>query len=210
MTFSFPKLLVAAFLGALLLAPITSAGAAEDVAGTVTRLKGSAVALQDAVPRVLKAGDRVLKGDVISTGADARLEMKMLDDAVMTLGEKTIFVVIDYVTQGQPNAAMRLLQGAFSAASGKMMKTAGAQFTVETELGTIGIRGTTFWGGTLDKVFEVALLDGKGVYVENRAGRVELTGVGEGTKLMDANVKPTDPVVWAPAKTSRAVATVSF
>ena len=182
----------------------------EEAAGTVTRLKGAAFAMQDAVPRALKTGDKVFKGDVISTGKGARLEMKMLDDAVMTLGEKTIFVVIDYVSRGEPNAAMRLLQGAFSAASGKMMKTAGAKFTVETELGTIGIRGTTFWGGTLDKVFEVALLAGKGVYVENKAGRVELTGIGEGTALMDSNVKPTDPVVWAPDKTSRAVATVSF
>ena len=190
------RMTVAVFLGLVLLAPgITEA--AEDVAGTVTRLKGSAVAMQDAVPRPLKVGDKIQRGDVISTGAGARLEIKMLDDAVMTLGEKTIFIVIDYITIGaEPNAAMRLLQGAFSAVSGKIMKTAGAKFTIETEAATIGIRGTTFWGGVLDGVFEVALLDGQAVIVENKAGRVVLDKVGEGTAIRAADVAPTPPKKW--------------
>jgi hypothetical protein len=200
-----------AFFFALLIAAPSFASAAEDVAGTVTRLKSTAVAMQDALPRPLKVGDKILRGDVISTGAGARLEMKMLDDAVMTLGEKTIFVVIDYITGGaEPNAAMRLLQGAFSAVSGNMMKTAGAQFTVETETATIGIRGTTFWGGTLDGVFEVALLDGKAVTVENKAGRVVIDKVGDGTAIRAADVAPTAPKKWGQGKVARAVATVAF
>ena len=205
----FSRLTVAVLLGLVLLAP-GIANAADDVAGTVTRLKGSAVAMQDAVPRSLKVGDKVHKGDVISTGAGARLEMRMLDDAVMTLGEKTIFIVIDYITQGEPNAAMRLLQGAFSAVSGDMMKIAGAQFTVETETATIGIRGTTFWGGLLDGVFEVALLDGKEVFVENKAGRVVIDRVGEGTAIRAADVAPTAPKKWGSVKLGRAIATVAF
>ncbi len=189
--------------------------AADDVAGTVVRLKGSAIAMQDAVPRVLKAGAKILRGDVISTGPGARLEIRMLDDAVMTLGEKTIFVVIDYIVPNStpgatPNAAMRLLQGAFSAVTGDMMKTAGARFTVDTEFATIGIRGTTFWGGTLDGVFGIALLDGKAITVENKAGRVVIDTVGTGTSLTAAGVKPTAPKAWSGEKIGRAVATVAF
>ena len=68
----------------------------------------------------------------------------------MTLGEKTIFIVNDYITGGYESAAaICLLQGAFSVVSGKMMQTAGAKFTVATEIATIGIRGTTFWGGKI-------------------------------------------------------------
>jgi hypothetical protein len=74
----------------------------------------------------------------------------------MTLGQKTIFIVIDYITGGEePNAAMRILQGAFSAVSGEMMKTAAAKFTVETETATIGIRGTKFWGACLTGRFRL-------------------------------------------------------
>ena len=136
--------------------------------------------MQDALPRALKVGDKILRGDVISTGTGARLEMKMLDDAVMTLGEKTIFVVIDTIAQGEPETA------------------------------TIGIRGTTFWGGTLDGVFEVALLDGKAVIVENRAGRVVIDKIGEGTAIGAAGVAPTPPKKWGQCKLGRAIATVAF
>ncbi len=180
--------------------------------GTVVRIQGSAVAMQDALPRTLKAGDKVLLGDVLSTGKNARLEMRMIDDAVITLGERTVFVVVDYVVENvNPNVGMRLLQGAFSAVSGKVVETASSRFTVSTEVATIGIRGTTFWGGMLDgEKFEVALLDGKGVYVETKAGRVELTDVGQGTAITTADQPPSEPKIWGAQKTARAVATVSF
>ena len=208
---SLPQWMASAFLCLLLLVPGSPVSAQEDVAGTVVRIQGSAVAMQDAVPRPLKTGGKILKGDVISTGPGARLEFRMLDGAVMTLGEKTIFVVIDYITGGpEPNAAMRLLQGAFSAVSGDMMKMAGARFTVETETATVGIRGTTFWGGKLEGVFEVALLDGQEVIVENKAGRVVINKVGDGTRISSANVAPTPPKTWSAAKVNRAIATVAF
>ncbi|NQV84657.1 MAG: FecR domain-containing protein [Rhodospirillales bacterium] len=207
----FARLTFATLLALVLLAPGGAVSAAGDTAGTVTRLKGAAIAMQDALPRALKVGDKIERGDVISTGSGARLEMTMLDDAVMTLGEKTIFVVIDYIAGGaEPNAAMRLMQGAFSAVSGKMMKTAGAKFAVLTETATIGIRGTTFWGGMLDGAFQVAMLDGHAVIVETKAGRVVIDRVGDGTKITDANTAPTTPNKWGGNKLDRAIATVAF
>ena len=183
----------------------------EDVAGTVVRLQGNAVAMQDALPRILKVGDKILRGDVISTGKGGRLEMQMLDDAVMTLGEKTIFVVTDYIASGpEPLASFRLMQGAFKAVSGKIAGSRKDAFIVATEVATIGIRGTTFWGGSLDGDFEVALLDGKGVYVETKAGRVDLTIVGQGTKIKSRNASPSKAVIWPDKKNQRAIATVSF
>ena len=181
------------------------------VNGVVTRLQGNAVAMQDAIPRPLKVGDNILSGDVISTGKDARLEMRMIDDGVITLGERTVFVVIDYILGGEtPNAAVRLLQGAFKTVSGELVQMANARFVVETELATIGIRGTTFWGGTLDDTFDVTLLDGKGIYVETKSGRVELTTPGEGTSVRSAHDAPSPPKAWPKAKVDRAVATVTF
>ncbi len=213
MKVSVPRRLATAFLLVLLLVPGPAMAAEdEDVVGTVVRLKGSAVAMQDAVPRVLAAGAQILLGDVISTGPGARLEMRMIDDAVMTLGERTVFVVIDYVIAkgAAPTAVMRLLEGAFSAVSGDMMKVADASFTVETEVATIGIRGTTFWGGKLDGVFEVALLGGKAIIVENKAGRVVIDKVGQGTSVGAADSPPTAPKTWAASKVERATATVAF
>lgn len=195
----------------LAFAGLARAAGDEDVVGEVVRIQGAAIAMQDALPRPLKVGTKVLAGDVISTGKGARVEVKMVDDAVLTLGEKTIFVVMEYLAGGaEPNAAMRLLQGAFSAASGKMMQQANAGFRVETDAATIGVRGTTFWGGALDGVFEVALLAGKSITVETRAGRVVLDEIGEGTAIRGAGVAPTAPKLWAAEKVTRAKATVAF
>lgn len=191
--------------------PLKAQQTGESVVGAVTRLQASAVAMQDAFPRILAAGDPILLGDVISTSPGARLTITMVDGAELTLGESTIFVVQEYIMElGGNNAVMRLLEGAFVATSGALTEQADAGFVVETEFATIGIRGTTFWGGPLDDQFSVLLLDGTGVYVETPAGRVELTEVGQGTSVSAVSPVPTTPKTWGQTKIERAKSTVSF
>ncbi len=193
-------------------AAATGARAADgDVAGTVLRLQATAVAVQDAVPRVLAVGQPIFIGDVLSTGKGSRLEVRMIDDAIMTLGERTSFVVIDYIfSDGLGNAAMRLLSGALLATSGEIAKQAGNPFKVAAEFGTIGIRGTTVWGGLIDGAWGVVLLDGAGASVENGAGRVDLTEVTAGTRITGATEAPGAVKRWPAAKLARARKTVSF
>ena len=204
------------FLGFLVLAILvftTPQFAAEgtDVIGKVTRLQKTAYAMQDALPRKLGVDSAIQLGDVISTGKGARVEIVLNDGTEVTLGERTHFVMQEFIMQNsENNAVMRLLEGAFKVTSGKMMKLAGAEMLVQTNTATIGIRGTTFWGGTLDGDFEVALLGGKGVYVETKAGRVELSKVGDGTKVPDNNSAPSNPMAWEQKKLNRAADTVSF
>ena len=198
-------------LCAALFARPASAQGVADVAGRIVRLKGAASAMQDAVPRPLKMDDPIFRGDVISTGREARLEMKMLDDAVVTLGEKTVFVVIDYVAGGSaPSVAMRLIEGAFATSAGAIAKAPGGSMRVETDVATIGIRGTTFWGGMLDGDFQIALLSAGRIVVENRAGRTELTRPGDGTLIKSLSVAPTAPRAWGAEKQERAKRTVVF
>ncbi|MEQ8227930.1 MAG: FecR family protein [Rhodospirillales bacterium] len=207
------NLVTALALSALILVGIKStAEAAEgDVAGKVLRLQNAAMAMQDALPRPLKVGSEILVGDVISTGKGTRLEFKLNDGLVMTLGERTVFVVSEFVqTPAQENIALRLLSGAFKASSGAVSAANPDAMTVATNTGTIGIRGTTVWGGTLDSQFEVALLDGKSITVTTRGGQVELTAAGQGTRVPSEDSAPTAPVVWGQAKISRALATVDF
>ena len=56
----------------------------------------------------------------------------------------------------------------------------------------------------------MTLLDGKGIYVETKSGRVELTTPGEGTSVRSAHDAPSPPKAWPKAKVDRAVATVTF
>ncbi|MEQ9361486.1 MAG: FecR domain-containing protein, partial [Rhodospirillales bacterium] len=113
------RLKIMGLLSALYLIVAGSAAqAAEgDVVGKVLRLKSSAVAMQDAMPRPLTPGSDVLVNDVISTGAGARLEFSLRDGSVITLGERATFAVSDFEdTPARESIALRLLSGAFKAA----------------------------------------------------------------------------------------------
>lgn len=105
----------------------TAADAVDQLpAGTVSRVQGAAIAVQNATPRVLAVGD------ILSTGPNARLEIKMRDEAIFSLGEQAAFVVVDY-TFGQgasPNGVLRVLQGAFVATSGAIAQLSDTGFKV--------------------------------------------------------------------------------
>jgi hypothetical protein len=190
---------------------VSLANTDDTVIGKVARLQSSAVAMQNAFPRTLEVGSEIMLGDVISTSNNARLLIELSDGGEITLGESTIFVVFEYVMSlDGNNAVMRLLQGAFLATTGKLMESANASFIIDTEQATIGIRGTTVWGGPLDHALEVLMLDGKGVYVETSQGRVELTNPGHGTSIASEADVPSPAKTWGQAKAARAITTVSF
>lgn len=196
---------------ALVLWSLPALAADSEAIGKVLRLKNSATALQDAQSRPLKVGSTILVGDVISTGKDTRLEFSLKDGSTITLGERTTFAVNEFSdVPAKESIVMRMLTGAFAATSGKIAALNPDAMTVATEVATIGIRGTTVWGGKLTDEFEVALLDGKAVRVTTRAGSVDLTTVGQGTTIPSGDVAPTAPVTWAAEKVNRAKATVEF
>jgi ferric-dicitrate binding protein FerR (iron transport regulator) len=179
----------------------------DEVVGSVVKIQGSAIALQDAVPRILKAQSPIMMGDVISTGKASRVAIKMIDEAQFNLGARTNFVVEEYFLKPQDsNAAVRLLSGAVGIVTGKIASLDRRPFLLKTATAIIGVRGTTFWGGELDGILQFALLKGKGIEVSNRAGSVVLTGLGHGTTVKDENTAPTAPKMWGQGKLDRAAA----
>ena len=81
---------------------------------------------------------------------------------------------------------------------------------MKTTIATIGVRGTEFWGGLnlSPDALEVVMLEGKGVYVKNDAGTVELTQAGTGTTVQVGKT-PTAPNAWSAEKVTRAVETIT-
>ena len=191
---------------------VASAASLDDEAGRVARVKGAAVAVQNAKTRVLAVGDPVLIGDILSTGAGGRLEIRMIDGGLFTLGDATAFIILDYTFGGAAsNGVVRLLSGAFEAVSGELAKLGGQPLRMETEVATIGIRGTKLWAGTMpDGVFHVGLLSEGRIVVENRAGRVEITERNFGTHIDGPNAAPSKPSLWPQTMTNMATEIISF
>ena len=186
---------------------------AADIAGQVTRIKNIATTVRGSETQILGVGAIVYIGDTIKTGAAGRIEMRMLDQATITLGENSEFKIEDYLfyrKKGVGKVVMSITIGTFKVVSGGISALQNNSFALNSPVATIGIRGTEFLGGPINGVYEIVLLKGKAIIIENSVGRVEITQPGFGTRVTGANVEPTTPVQWAPAKLQRAIDTVSF
>jgi hypothetical protein len=184
------------------------------VAGSVLQIRGAAFANHRASSDSLSKGMPVLVGDRIVTGRNTRVALKMTDGAVLTLGADTEFAINDYRYSAQAqqgSASLELIKGAFRAVTGAIGKLKERDFRVKTTAGTIGIRGTDFWGGFyFSQALDVALLGGGGIYVENNAGRVEVTEPGNGTTVQNADSVPSAPIRWGKMKLNAAKQSVTW
>lgn len=188
--------------------PVLAQGAA---VATVTRLQGAAQAMETAGSRILAAGDPVHHGDHLRTGAASRLQLRFTDGMELTLGENAEMVVDEFAwapATAEGRARLSLVQGAFLLESGLVGKLPDHPLEVKTPVASVGVRGTRFWGGPLDALLNVLLLEGR-VVVTSPGGSVEL-GPGQGTGITAPGVAPMTPSVWETVRVERAVATVSF
>lgn len=209
-TLLFPLILAGLFL----VLPPSAWAAGEENLGHVSRIQGAVFAQRgkDMVPLGLNA--QVKRADTLKTSADARLELTMLDETKLTLGGDTVFELARYDLGRQPGAGavlLKLTKGAFRMVTGELSALRGGPFEVGTPLGTIGIRGTDYWGGYLgtDEI-NVLLISGKGVYIKNNGGMTEILKPGEGVTLSSATAPPPAPTLWKPEKRARAFKTVEF
>jgi len=199
-------------VAAVLLIVVPAANAAE-VAGTVVQVVGTSTATGQTGTRSLSVNDKVFIQDSVLTREGARLKIAMTDGAELTLGEVATILISDYTFEevegrAQGNASLNLFKGAFLMVTGALKGGQDQNFVLNTPVATIGIRGTDFWGGRLDGHYNFALLGGKGIYVENNAGRVEINDIGFGTTVTSPDAPPSPPVKWKPEKVKRALETV--
>jgi hypothetical protein len=158
-----------------------------------------------------KLGSPVHLRDELRTGPEGRLRVTFRDDTVLTLGENASVVIDRYVYDPVQNVGETLIQttkGAFLFASGRIKGLTQHKITVAAPVAEIGVRGTQFWGGPLDK-YGVLVLEGE-ITVSNEAGNVTLSGAGQGTDISSPLDPPGEVKAWSREKIARAVATVAL
>jgi hypothetical protein len=177
------------------------------VVGTVTvNHENKAISAQRKTP--------LFENDTITSSENARAQLRFSDGTLTTMGANTSMRIqaFTFKQKNKPNnAQFELLTGAFRTLSGELLKSSGAQFHVQTPVGTIGIRGTDFWGGYLEADnIDVLLISGEhAVEVKNASGTVLLQKAGEGTTLKKDQAAPVVKT-WPQAKVDKAVATITW
>lgn len=111
--------------------------------GNAAKVSGTAVVTRNGVPVELKQGDRLLKGDVVQTGADSTIGISFVDGTALGLASNARIVLdeMTYDPNGSSNSSLlSLVQGAITLVAGHTAKY--GNMRVETPVATMGIRGT--------------------------------------------------------------------
>ncbi len=109
--------------------------------------------------RRLKLGDRVVYRETVSTGLKSAVDIRLIDESTLVMGELTEMILDSMVynpNRGVVEGALRAVKGIFrfSSAGVKM------DLTITTPVGTIGVRGTEFDVLTDASKTEVAVHEG--------------------------------------------------
>jgi len=181
-------------------------GVTAAVAGTV-----EVTSPGEAVGRIVESGKPIFLGDVITTDAEGRLQILLLDQTVFTIGANSAIVIDEFVYDPLTESGhmtAQVIKGVFRFATGKISKQAPEKMKVKLPVGTIGIRGTMVTGRVTGQHSLVALLgpgpnNKAGVPpgridvsnpVGNRLRTVVVSRPGYGTEIAGPNVPPTPPV----------------
>lgn len=115
-------------------------------AGKVIAVKGDVSAQSaDGASRALMKSDDVFVGDQIITGSGAYAVVEFIDGAKATLRPDSNLSVDKYAFgTDDDGAVLGLVKGGFRAITGEIAHNRPESYTVQTNVATLGVRGTEF------------------------------------------------------------------
>ena len=187
------------FLLLLSLVALTAFAAEPREVGRVLVASGEVTATREgASTRALSRGDRLYEGDAITTGAGARVQLRLVDEGLVQLAADTEYRIEHYRTRGEERGAVtELVEGGLRTVTGAIGDDDPEDYQLDTPVATIGIRGTHFAlhhsgdRGTVGEVAQGAIM------VENDGGSAEI-GAGQFFTVRSRQAPP-EPLSQRPA-----------
>jgi ferric-dicitrate binding protein FerR (iron transport regulator) len=163
-------------------------------------------------PIKIKRGSVLSLSDTIRTGENARAIFRFNDGTLLTLGSNSEIKIQTFtVTTEHKKGVFEFVKGALRIVTGAITKTDTPHFNVNTPMGSIGIRGTDFWGGNLsdDGSVDVLLIKSEhSLEVKNQFGSVLLQQDNQGSTLKP-NQAPLSARMWPQEKIQRALDSIA-
>jgi hypothetical protein len=188
---------IALFVALLIMpmVPLAPARAIETV-GTVVAVRGEAFAVnQQEESRRLALKSPIHLMDTLKT-TQGRIQLMFQDATLITLGRNSEMEIKEFLWRpDQAYGAMttRVKEGTFRVMGGAITRTAPQNVKTETPSATIGIRGSMYAGKVKDDTLTIVFQGGRGIYVMNSQGVVDITRPGFGTKVKGAGLAPSAP-----------------
>lgn len=121
-----------------------NADASEPEVGTAVLAKPTVLGIRGTDERPLKTGSRVFRNELVRTGPNAQVELKLDDNTKLALGPDAELRLDEFVVapgDGARSIAVRLLKGTLRFLTGRHSSES---YKIETPSATIGVRGTVF------------------------------------------------------------------
>jgi hypothetical protein len=168
-------LLICLVVVAPLAAQAAPVGTFIEVEGTVDVLKGGKV---PAIPAKLQGPVDV--GDMVRTKAQARAQIKFVDDTVLTIAPDSGITIEEYMfdaAKGERKAVVGVLRGLVHTAVEKVYPTAEPDFIMKTHTAVLGVRGTKWYTKLIPTDTDVYTEKEKGLKLEVKNIHPEIPGV---------------------------------
>jgi len=164
--------------------------------GKVIAIRGNVMAQgPDLNSRKLFLKAPIFLHDTIKT-KQGRIQLMFEDNTLITLGKNTEMEIIKYAWKpGDTDSIMetQIHEGSFRIMGGAITSIAPDNFKTHSSSGTIGIRGSMYAGMVKGSLLTVLFQGGKGIYVKNDAGVVNIQRPGFGTKVKSKTRAPEKP-----------------
>ena len=132
------------FFAAILAA---SGALAEEWAGTVKAVTGTASVEREGQVLPLRLGDKVFPGDKLVSGKDSRIAVTLRDDTLIAAGANSQLALKDFTFNASTQEGslfVSVLRGVTAMVSGLVARANPRAMRVTTPTATVGIRGTEF------------------------------------------------------------------
>lgn len=182
--------IVVAASTAMLIA-LTSGAWASDPAGQVEQVRGEAVAEAQGTRRPLLQSEQVFVGDLVRTGENARLGLRLGKTTTVKLGALTRLKIDRYIVDA--GGEFDLGSGSVQFEGASKSRTPDLKF--KSVYGLIAVRGTRFYVGMSRGKFGV--LVGRGRVEVTAGGRTVIVGPRQGTDIAAPGARPSTPKRWA-------------
>ncbi|RTZ64544.1 MAG: hypothetical protein DSZ29_05435 [Aquificaceae bacterium] len=141
--------------------------AAGNELGKTILARGTVTADRNNARAPLKRRSLVFRQDILRSGANARAQFRMIDNALINLQENSVLRLREYklkTAQGNGSVVMELITGGLRTITGTIGKQNKKDYQLRTPAATIGIRGT---------MYEVEIT-AEGMYVGTWKGDIDI------------------------------------
>lgn len=131
----------------IVLLPSGAVLAADEPLGKTILARGSVTADRNSVQEALRRLSPVFQQDILRSGAGARAQFRMADNALINLQENSVLNLKEYKldsASGQGSVLMDLISGGLRTVTGVVGKKDKKDYQLRTPTATIGIRGTMY------------------------------------------------------------------